>query len=317
MKRFLFVVMVVMFGASSLAAKSGAKTTKFLAFGDMPYGKNQILYLEAMADKLKATDIAFALFYGDMKSGGKKCSQKRYKRNFEAIFNVTNKPVFLTLGDNDWTDCDRKGDNELLKLIEVRKHAFQPSYLPEARTDLNITRDDTYPELVRFQENDVFVSTVHIVGTGNGREEIVAENKGEILDAVTARDAKNLSWLNESFADAENAKAFVLFIHADITKDSNFLNTQPCNLKLLEACDPFANFLYTLEDKAKAYKKPVLLIHGSTGVYCVQSEFMGIENLTRFNGPGDGVLDMSIVGWDGTRFMFSSVTTGKAVKTCK
>ena len=317
MKQILAGLVSAVIAAAPISAQS-QDGFEFLAFGDMPYGNSQINYLEQAAKKLKTSDIPFALFFGDMKSGGKRCSEKRYEENLSAIFGVTKKPVFLTLGDNDWTDCDRKGDNELLKLYEIRERAYRSEYLPENRTDMNIKRDNNYPELVRFQYENLYVTTQHIVGTGNGREEVVADNKYEILTAVDQRDAKNKQWLEESFSDAAGADGMVVFIHADVTDDSSFLGETACGPALQEGCDPFANFLKDLKAKAKAYKKPILFMHGSTKKHCVEEGFLGEGNLIRFNGAGDGVLDLSFVKWNGkTGFEFKSFTTGKPVKACK
>ncbi len=316
MKQALTGLAVSALGVTSVLADD-QKGFEFLAFGDMPYGGSQINYLEQAAKKLKASDIPFALFFGDMKSGGKRCSEKRYEENLSAIFGVTEKPVFLTLGDNDWTDCDRKGDNELAKLYEIRERAYRSDYLPENRTTMNINRDISYPELVRFQYENLYITTQHIVGTGNGREEVVADNKNEILTAVDLRDAKNKAWLEESFRDVADADRMVVFIHADVTEDSSFLGKEACGSGLQENCDPYASFIQNLKEKAAAYEKPVLLIHGSTKVHCIQQGFLGEDNLTRFNGAGDGVLDLSFVKWNGkTGFEFKSFNTGKNVKTC-
>ncbi len=293
------------------------KGFEFLTYGDMPYGKSQIAFLKQAKLKIAKRDIPFALFFGDMKSGGKRCSEKRYNANLDAIFSLTNKPVYLTLGDNDWTDCDRKDDDELEKLAEIRERAYANKYLPENRTNNKITRHTEYPELVRFQYDNVYFSTLHIVGTDNGRGQILVGDKDKALNAVAARDVVNAEWLDTSFGEAASSDAFVLFIHADTTDDSRHLDKANCTVDNPEECNPFGLFLNNLKTKAKAFNKPVLLVHGSTSDYCVQNGFMDTENLTRFNGAGDGVLDMSYVRWDGESFGFSSFVTGKAVKTCE
>lgn len=268
---------------------------KFLAFGDMPYiERDYRLLRKAKVDLAEAQEyFPFAVFYGDIKKGSaKKCRTDLYIKNRKLVLDITAKPVFATLGDNDWTDCKKEYD----KLTEIRDLLYQGSYLPETRVpagqDWHIIRDNPeFPELVRWRYGEVQFTSLHIVGTENGRDGIKGTAEAVALAAVDKRDAANLRMLNDSFVAAKTAEAqaLVVMIHADVTQDTKFLNDGSCAPGQTEAtdCNPFKSFENELKTLTKNFGKPVLLIHGSKNEICVEKKFLNSEKLTRYNGPGD------------------------------
>lgn len=337
-----------------------ADAFKFLAFGDMPYNAKDYNLLKKPG--LEDYSLPFAVFYGDMKGGGLKCDADLFIKNRDLIFSTIDQPVFTALGDNGWTDCDRFGDNELSKLSELRTVMYDPNFLPTSRGvggDWHIQTMPDYPEIMRWRHGNIQFSTLHIVGTNNGRTEINCHTPTDrqktektALDIVDQRDAANIAWLNQVFDEAEfegnEAEAVVLVMQADPYGDINSRKyvyaedyktkctfnrnaprfsvdelkaLPPCDAENRVLCNPYTGFLSALKRKAEAFGKPVLLIHGSTHDVCVQKQFLGLEGVTRFNGPGDGVSDLAIVsvadGERGPEFEFHLKQEGTQItKAC-
>ena len=277
-----------------LAANALASDVSFLVFGDMPYNKEQLEQMKALSSELKARDAAhklpFGIFYGDTKAGGERCTKERLKANRDLILGMIDAPVFFTPGDNDWTDCDRGGDDELHILDNVlRPMYFSADMLPENRFDQTATwqvaRQPRFPENARWRYGDLQFGALHILATGNGREEITVGDIAEKLDRVDARDAANLEWLADIFIAGGDAKALVLAIHTDPTKADDSLPS--CSADIRQNCHPYRGFLAALKGHALNYGKPVLLVHGDTNPYCLNEGYLGVQNLLRFNASGD------------------------------
>jgi hypothetical protein len=302
----------------------------FIAFGDMPYNKTDRETLKAVGASFQRQQdpYPFAVFYGDMQAGGEKCTEELYRSNRDQIFAVTTKPLFLTFGDNDWTDCDRQGDDELKKLKEARRILLDPTYLPENRIaqpqPWDIVRSETYPELVRWQYSGVVFAAFHIVGTDNGRRKINVHDENPMKKKARAevgrRDQANEALLDDVFAGAADMSAAVVVMHADPIENTKYKDAQACAGNTQKKCHPFSAFLKAVANKARTFGKPVLLIHGSTEDVCVSINFLGVPNLTRFNGPGDGVSDLAVVSVDvttaGKTFAFSGIRAGTISKAC-
>lgn len=348
------ITVSVLIGAPRVAA---FEPFKFLAFGDMPYAARD--YALLVQPRLEDEIFSFAVFYGDMKSGGAECTTELYLKNRDHIFGVTNRPIFAALGDNGWTDCDRFGGYELEKQTEIRSVMYDADYLPERRLQNSdtwqIKRSQNFPEIAAWRYGSVQFATFHIVGTNNGRTEIDChdpDNREKLeaaaLDAVDARDTANLNWLDQVFKDTGNAlgpaEAIVLVMQADVTGDiddrkyvyaqdyeakcpfkrntpkfsrKELSALEPCNEENRTFCDPYALFFDALKHRAETFRKPVLVVHGSTYAMCVQQAFMGLDNLIRFNGPGDGVSDLAFVslqdGAEGIEFGFTAHKTGNVI----
>ncbi len=277
-----------------LSASAFAADTSFLVFGDMPYNKEQFQQMQALSVELKARDTAhklpFGIFYGDTKAGGERCTRERLTEKRDLILGMIDAPVFFTPGDNDWTDCDRGGDDELHILDNVlRPLYFSGDMLPENRfeeaAEWQVNRQPRFPENVRWRYHDIQFGALHILATGNGREEISVGDVAEKLDRVDARDAANLEWLADIFIAGGDAKALVLAIHTDPTKTDDSLPS--CSADIRQNCHPYRDLLVALKSHALSYGKPVLLVHGDTNPYCLQEGYLGAVNMTRFNASGD------------------------------
>lgn len=304
-----FLTIVLLSLVLQLSGAATAKGSEFVVLGDMPYGKDQIGTLKYIGSKIRARGFPFVVHYGDVKAGDGVCSDAVLRERQQVIYGLMEGRVFFTPGDNDWTDCDRAaagGFDELERLSRLREIFFAPGDLP-AEPDWRIARQEPdYPENARWRREDVVFVTLHIVGSDNGRQEIEHSDVQEALAAVAERDRANLVWLDAAFGAAvkegEEAAALVIFMQADPDEiwDRSHRG-RPCDAQEPQACNPYLTFLESLTAQADAFDKPVLLVHGSTNSFCLDTGFGGwrARKLWRLNGPGDFVtVDAAVVKVD-------------------
>ena len=294
----------------AVPAISAQADVDFVAFGDMPYTPDQVTMMKKLAHDPALEGSAFTIFYGDTKSGGARCTLKTLKLGKALMDGMLDVPVFFTPGDNDWTDCDRKGDDEYKVLDELLMPLyFSDDALPENRFETakawDVTRQDGQIENARWTAGGVTFATFHIIATGNGRAELKIGDPATMLDRVDARDAHNLAWLEETFAAAAGAEALTLVMHTDPTVVPDSLPV--CDKTQRTDCDPYKPFLDTLRDKATAFGKPVLLIHGDTSPYCVEDTYLGVPNMRRLNATGDYAPGVTRVHYGNGGFSFTPV----------
>lgn len=302
------VALIALSGAIASAPVSAQNKRQYVFLGDMPYTKKQRTRLqETIGPAIIAANFPFVVHLGDFKSGGKPC---RYEKTLEAYKDISglwqkgaaraNAPmVFYTPGDNEWTDCDRPSDPKVarpeLSMLMLLRDVFyyrNPLNPPES---FRYLRQDGYPENARWRHHGVQFVTLHMVGTNNGRDEIDKYGKDIALHMVEARDHANAVWLEQAFNAAISAsnetKAIIIATHTDVTDKIDRL---PCSETKRTGCDAFANFRTELRKLASAFDKPVLLVHGSTWPYCMDTEFGKPEagepkasKLWRLNVSGD------------------------------
>lgn len=141
---------------------------------------------------------------------------------------------------------------------------------------------------MRWIFNNVLFTTVHLVSTNNGRDEILLDDINLALTLTDARDRANLVWLDNAFAEAAriNAAAVVIATQADVTRHKY---QPPCTTQVRQKCNAFAAISLRLRYLSAKFAKPVLLMHGDTNPYCLDKGFGGpsAPNLWRFNSTGD------------------------------
>ena len=303
---------------------ASAKTVEFVALGDMPYNeKDQIDDVRTIGEKIGKGGFPFVVFYGDTINGGGRCELLESRKKL--INDLLPGKVIYTPGDNDWTDCDRNENAPTYEgdALERLRDIFYSGEPPKG-SDWAAKHDERFKENMRWSYGGLEFVTLHIVGTGNGRWDIGNADKNRIVEAlaaVGARDKANLQWLEAAFkrANDTNARGLVVVIHSDPydprSKPQNFPNSAwkvACPIEdpptswedprrqAWTICNPYLGFLDHLEALAAHFKKPVLLIHGSTHPYCFDRNFGGkaAPNLVRLNGPGDGAIDAAVVTFD-------------------
>ncbi|MCX8527846.1 MAG: hypothetical protein ORN20_06875, partial [Candidatus Nanopelagicales bacterium] len=76
--------------------------------GDMPYDALGAAQVPNIFGGINKSNVAFTLFDGDTMSGkGDKCTDAQYAAVKNNFFMQFTKPVFYSIGDNEWVDCDR------------------------------------------------------------------------------------------------------------------------------------------------------------------------------------------------------------------
>ena len=273
---------VLLFSLLGLSFATQAQSFSFLAYGDMPYFAADSALLQQGGKLQQAasnTEHQFVVHVGDLKAGSEPCTNALLQRNYRLISSLTKQPFIYTPGDNDWTDCDRKKltprYDELERLAYVRQ-SFASK--PVALSDF--ARQAEQPENQRWLEGNTLFLTLHIAGTNNGRRQILLSDKQTALSAATVRDHNNLTWLSQNL----NGKfqAAVIFFQADIYQQSK--HTSACTANTASQCDGFKHYREQFSRLAEQSDFPILLVHGDTGPYCVNSPS---NNLWRLNAPGD------------------------------
>ncbi len=305
--RYLILLTLCIPNASLFASES----VKFLTFGDMPYttDKNKygraryfegplVRYVFPKLVDAEKEDHQFLVHYGDLKAGSEPCSDEIISTNIQLVSAVYPGRTIIIPGDNDWTDCDRKGSSELERLAFLQKKLLDVKLDKSFQTDFSHTRQKDNPLNQRWHKNNVSFATLHLPGTNNGRDEIKVDKKKKALALAHQRDQWNEAWIKQSIAHAKKNKhkAITFFLHADMFVPLNKKKKHadvPCTVENPEKCDGFAATRTLFRQLAVNNRDlAILIIHGDTKEFCLDRPFKEqdgtpIENLWRLNGPGD------------------------------
>jgi hypothetical protein len=277
-----FRVLLLAFAGHAFAC--GADVTarfSFVAFGCMPYGKENYPAYERLLAEISRQRPAFAVHCGDTKAGSEPPTDEYYAQ-VKTWFNSVETSVVYTPGDNEWTDVHRSNNGSadpLVWLAKVRKLYFsEERSLGRAPMPLTTQRRD--PQFSKFVENarwtfgGVVFATVHVVGSNNNRDTGAASAMEEFRE----RDAANAAWIRAAFAEARatNAPGVALFFQAEPIN-------QLANAERAGTQSGFKEFLTTLDIEARSYAKPVLLVHADEHRFRLEPQVTLI--------PGGGVLE--------------------------
>ncbi len=285
--------------------------------GDMPYdAKGQAQTPAVIADINANSRIDMTLFDGDTMSGkGDKCDDAAYARIKKDFFDQFTKPIFYTIGDNEWVDCDRAvkgGYDPNNRLALVRSTYFQKadgSYitLGGSSSRYNIIRDAKYPELQMFSWKGITYIIPHVPGSANNSAVATPtfktyNDKATDGDDVEykARDAANIAWINKGFekAVADNSVGVIILIQANMDWEGYLRDLAAPNNENTAAYTATKQAILTNTIK---FGKPVLLQNGDEHWYQVDmplNETAGkivekdkgslVENFTRVQTFGSG-----------------------------
>lgn len=300
-------------------ANAGAAVRYSIALtGDMPYDAKGVLQTPAViADINNNPIINFTLFDGDTMSGkGDKCTDAIYASVKTNFFDKFAKPIFYSVGDNEWVDCDRvvKGAYDPMnRLALVRSTNFQKadgSYISLGQTTLrgiNILHDATYPEMQLFTYKGITYILPHVPGSANNAA-VTSDKFKTYNDTATdgndveykARDAANVAWINKGFAKAvtDGSIGVIVVVQADMDWEGFARDAAAPNNENSAA---FAAVKQALLTNTLAFKKPVLLQNGDQHWFQVDmpmNETAGklverdkgslVENFTRVQTFGSG-----------------------------
>ena len=264
------VVFAALGGAMSMGAAETAKAPaakpadrfSFVAFGCMPYGKENYPAYERLLAEINRRAPAFTVHCGDTKAGSEPPSDAflaRIKAGFESL----DAPLIYTPGDNEWTDVHAASNGHqdpLVWLAKVRALYFaEERSLGRAAIPLVTQRRD--PAYAKFVENarwtrgGVVFATVHVVGSNNNSQPAVPGAMEEFRE----RDAADAAWVRAAFAEARATSAAAVAL---------FFQAEPFGAYAkLGRSSGFIQFLDTVEEQSKAFGKPVLLVHADEHRY--------------------------------------------------
>lgn len=261
----------------ALSAGAGAAEFTFVALGDMPYGPREQAYpaFKALIAEINRRAPVFTFHLGDTKSGLDPCSDQLLLEQRDFMDSFASALVYIP-GDNEWTDCHRLlagAYDPLDRLRFIRMHYF-PTAKSLGRQPIRLERQadvmpgfEPFVENSRFRHEAVWFVTAHVVGSNNNFDAVEGSDAtGEFL----SRDKANLVWLAESFdkAEATNAKAMVVAIHADMFRDG----FEP-DRETFDPASGFKNFGEALVAQARSFRKPVLLLFGDSHEFQVSRPF--------------------------------------------
>ena len=285
--------------ASLFTAAIPSHAGVFALFGDLPYNEREVEALRLIIDEMnRDNELAFVVHDGDIKSGGETCDNQRFLAR-RADFEASRHPFILIPGDNDWTDCHRLNngpydpEERLAKLREL----FFITDESLGRRKLKLTRQgDLQPQYAAWRENvrwefeNVMFIGVNIPGSNNNWK-----NRGSNSEFY-ARLTANTAWINTNFRTAreKNLRAVMLIIQANPDFEGEEAEKQKNRSGFR---DGFAEFRAQLAEEAKAFGKPVVIVHGDTHSYQLNQPLKdqtgaSVVNVTRLETPGS-----PFVGW--------------------
>ncbi|MDX2152808.1 MAG: hypothetical protein SFV54_18845 [Bryobacteraceae bacterium] len=264
----------------------------FAAIGDQQYGADGIAKWPALQASInRATDLAFIVHAGDVKSGSTLCDNAMFANRLES-FNNFEAPMILTPGDNEWTDCHRanNGSFDSLERLDYLRRTFYANNQSLGKRKITLSQQSEDPRYQRYVENamwsqgSVLFATVHVVGSKNnlGRN---AANDQEYRERTDA----NFNWIKTAFSVARDAgfQAVVLVMQANPGFNTN-------RGRVFQLEEGFHETFLVIEDETVVFNKPVLLIMGDSHTFRIDKPLIGtrsgqvLDNFTRLEVPGSG-----------------------------
>ena len=241
----------------------GDKAFSFVALGDMPYNlPGDYAKFDRLIAAINKMKPAFTLHVGDIKSGSTLCSDELFKKAYDQLQTFAGALVY-TIGDNEWTDCHRPkagSHDPRERLAKIREMFFAKPEKSLGKNPIDVESQAlvtpqyaTYVENTRFTKNGIQFIGVHVPGSNNGFEAIDLEAAKEFF----SREKANVAWIASSFSKAKDSgsKAIVMFMQAEFD-EARFPNGS------MPRQSGFTGVLDAIENGAKAFGKPVLVING-------------------------------------------------------
>lgn len=307
----------------------------FALWGDMPYNTTDATTkVPALIDDINKSGVEFSIFDGDFKSGSSQCTDSVYTDAI-ARFNRFRMPMMYVPGDNEWTDCHRTnngGYNNLERLAYLRKTMFNSSRSFGQRT-LRLEHQgrlgDLYAENTRWIYNKVQFIGLNVPGSNNNKvnsdAQCTSSSARSLADCAAdnaeyaARDAANISYLQQSFSKAksEGAVGIMVIIQADPGFD--IPETESVDERAISgapggAADGFNNFLDALVTETRAFNGEVVLVHGDVHVFKIDKPLLRqsdlLKNFTRvetFGNPNIHWVKVSVDPRSSNVFTFNPV----------
>jgi hypothetical protein len=218
--------------------------------------------------------LAFVAHDGDIKGPATPCTDDRFQ-TVMGQFNNSVAPFIYTPGDNEWMDCDNSGNQSPMdagaRLDELRDLFFhEDSSLGATRLPLENQRQAGYPENARWTMGGVVFATLNAPGP--------TDNLPATQESGPRRVA-NLAWLQAAFdeAQATDAPAVMIIWQVDPWQPIFGVNDTP---------GYWGYLVDELKQRAAAFGKPVVLVHGDTHICRMTQPWPDVPNFTRLETHG-------------------------------
>lgn len=295
---------------ATVAAPAQTKKWQFVVLGDIPYALTDVPAFEDLIETVNGIAPAFTVHVGDTKSSTMPCGEAWSRRTL-GWFNRFQSPLIYTPGDNEWTDCHRASppSDPREELSLLRRHFFAtPVSHGAIRLPLR-RQSEAYPENQIWQRDGILFATTHVVGSFNNKRRDPAEYEG--------RNAANIAWLREAFAEARrlSARAVAVFFQADIWYRLD---------RGTGSSDGMDEFSQALEAETRGFGRPVLVVQGDSHVCIVEwgppgfgADAAPIPNMLRVQVPGENTIDaVRIDVSDDPRLPFQATRIIQASRAC-
>ena len=242
----------------------------FALIGDMPYSVPEIDTARAIVAEIgRDNSIAFIVHDGDIKSGGESCEDARLIARRDD-FNASRHPFVLVPGDNEWTDCHRRSNGgfdpeerlaKLRELFAAGDESLGQRRMPVTRQGAVQPEFAAWRENVRWEFEETLIVGMNLPGSNNNWK--LPGDRGGDNREFTARLAANTAWLTGAFrlAREKNLKALMVVVQAN----PDFEGVEAAKFKSRPGFrDGYAEFRAQLVAGAKAFGKPVVIVHGDT-----------------------------------------------------
>jgi len=253
----------------------------FAIIGDAPYKRREEPHFERMMERIDREDVAFVIHVGDIGAGRGICTDAGYDKRLRQ-FERSRHPLIYTPGDNEWVDCRDMGFDPLERLARLREVFFDDDQsLGLVKLPLEVQQDESagctrYPENSAWTRGGIRFVTIDVPGSNDNRGFSAAADA-----EARCRLAANRRWIARAAADADS-RALVIAMQANPWFTTRHV---------------FDEYLALFQQTARTLGKPVLLIHGDTHSYQVDTPFTDasgapLANITRVVTYGS-----PIVGW--------------------
>jgi hypothetical protein len=247
----------------------------FALIGDTPYNADQVTsQFPNVIAELNAAKLEFVVHDGDIKDGASACTDEVFRERLKQ-FEASRHPFIYTFGDNEWTDCGRAGRDPIEAMQKLRE-LFTQGDQSLGRHKLKLARQSSDPEHAAFREN---------VRWSQGRISFICLNVSGSANnfgkpEFAARNAANLDWLKQSFANARTNHHRALMI---ITQGNLFPERGGTNKTL----PGFRDLVQTLEHETISFPGQVVWVNGDSHYFRIDKPLVGtrskrrVENFTR------------------------------------
>ncbi|PYR35133.1 MAG: hypothetical protein DMF89_01170 [Acidobacteria bacterium] len=297
-RRTLPAVAVAAILAGTIALSAGSNGTLTIAvYGDSPYGTSstdttQTFLTPSFIGSINAdSDVALVLHVGDIHSGKQFCTQAYDQLIYNLWLSFVG-PLVYTPGDNEWTDCNKKGEggdvyldpptnsmpvdyaagNPIANLTLIRQIFFsnpghtlgqkarQVTTQAQNYDAVNHPTDANYVENVMWEQNGVLFVTINLPGGSNNDADIwfgAASMTQPQTDEIQQRSGADLRWLDAAFgrAAANGDRAVVIGTQADMWDRDG---------RAVDHIDHYDQFISSIASHTSAFGGPVLLFNGDS-----------------------------------------------------